>query len=59
VVFAVAMAALVLAIALGANMMFNRSFGASPDGKAATHERAASSPAAESAPARTASPANP
>jgi hypothetical protein len=49
VVFAVGMGVLVLAIAFGANVLFNSSFGSAPGGEAATRESAASAPAAGSA----------
>jgi hypothetical protein len=52
VVFAVAMGVLILIIALGANTLFNRSFGSSPGGGAPANQGTASAPAAVSAPAR-------
>ena len=55
VVFAVAMGTLVLAIALGANAVFNREFGSSLGGEA-VHDSAASAPAAGSAPTHAAAP---
>jgi hypothetical protein len=48
VVFTVGMGALVLAIALGANALFKRSFGPSAGGEAVFQEHAASAPAAAS-----------
>jgi hypothetical protein len=58
VVFAVGMGVLVLAIALGANARFNRLFGESFGGEAATRESAASAPAAGSAPTQAGTQSN-
>lgn len=54
VIFCVAMAALVLAIALGANRMFNRTFGAADEAGAVRPGSAASAPSGASAPDRAA-----
>jgi hypothetical protein len=58
VVFAVGMGVLVLAIAFGANVLFNRSFGSAPGVDAATREGAASAPAAGSAPTQAGTQSN-